>query len=72
MVDNNGMVQDEETVMPTREQFEDYERVRASGATNMFDVRMVIALSDGLDKVTVMSIMKNYGRLMDLYPEVRG
>ena len=30
---------------PTKEQFEDYVRIRDSGNTNMFHVRMVCALS---------------------------
>ncbi len=57
-------------VMPTKEQFESYETVRESGITNMFEVRTVSNFS-GLDRPTILSIMKNYERLMRLYPDVR-
>ena len=52
----------------TREEFESYVDVQESGVTNMFDVRTVESLS-GLDKGTIMSIMKNYGELKDKYDE---
>ena len=54
----------------TKEEFEAYERVRASGITNMFDVRTVQTLS-GLTKEKILAIMQNYGKLMKQYPDVR-
>lgn len=46
----------------TEEQFKAYESVRQSGATNMFDVRVVSDLS-GLCRDTILFIMKNYEAL---------
>lgn len=37
----------------------DYEEVRKSGATNMFDVKTVEMLS-GLGRAEILDIMKNY------------
>jgi hypothetical protein len=50
--------------------FEKYEAVRASGVTNMFDVRTVCSLS-GLERDEVMEIMKSYSDLVKAYPGVR-
>lgn len=50
----------------TREEYYAYERVRQSGMTNMFDVRTVVELT-GLDRPTVLAIMKRYKELMDTY-----
>ena len=55
----------------TKEQFEVYEKVRSSGVTNMFNISLVCELSC-LDRETVMEIIKKYGELMELYPDVRG
>ena len=55
----------------TKDDFEDYERVRSSGATNMFMVNNVIGLSDDLTKEKIMDIMKNYDKYCKLYPGVR-
>lgn len=54
----------------TKEQFADYESVRRSGVTNMFDLSTVEDLS-GLDKATICEIMKRYDDLMARWPEVR-
>jgi hypothetical protein len=54
----------------TRSEFVAYEEVRVGGRTNMFLVSNVEALS-GLDKETIMCIMKNYSQLMDKFPGVR-
>lgn len=54
----------------TKEQFQAYENVRAGGVTNMFDVRMVMQLS-GLDRDTILAIMKGHEGLDTKYPEVR-
>ena len=54
----------------SKEDFQAYETVRESGVTNMFDVRTVGALS-GLEKKTIMEIMKNYETLCKMYPDVR-
>jgi hypothetical protein len=55
----------------TREQFEAYERVRASGTTNMFAVDYVSALS-GLDREEIGAIQRGYKGLMEKFPGVRG
>ncbi len=54
----------------TKKEFEDYETVRYSGVTNMFDTKTVSKLS-GLDKDKILEIMKQYGSLIKKYPEVR-
>ena len=54
----------------TREEFKAYEKVRVSGVTNMWDVRVVETLS-GLDRDTIMEIMKTYSQLVEKYPGVR-
>lgn len=46
----------------TKEKFDEYERVRQSGATNMFNIRMVYHLS-WLSREDILSIMNNYGEL---------
>ena len=56
----------------TKDDFEDYERVRKGGLTNMFAVATVCDLSDNLDKEKVFEIMENYEELMKKFPEVRG
>ena len=56
----------------TKEDYVEYEIVRASGATNMFDVNAVISLSGGaLDKEKIYAIMDNYDALKKKYPGVR-
>ena len=50
----------------TKKQFNRYEGVRLSGATNMFDVRNVTALS-GLNKKQIMTIMESYSELKEKY-----
>lgn len=54
----------------TREQFQAYEDVRKSGVTNMFDLRTVMLLS-GLDRDTIIAIMRGYEGLDAKYPGVR-
>lgn len=54
----------------TREDFESYEAVRVSGVTNMFMISTVEDLS-GLDKDTIIAIIKHYEKLMDKFPGVR-
>jgi len=56
--------------MIDKKKFERYEAVRASGVTNMFDVRTVCDLS-GLEREEVMGIMKSYSDLVKAYPGVR-
>jgi|TARA_R100001530_G_scaffold3327_1_gene4967 hypothetical protein len=52
--------------------FQAYEDVRVSGATNMYDVPMVMQLAGGLiSKKEVATIMDNYSELMKKYPNVR-
>jgi len=50
----------------TKEQFEAYEAVRQSGATNMLDLPAVTTLS-GLTKEEALEIIKNYGDLKDKF-----
>ena len=50
----------------TKEKFDAYIKVQESGITNMFDVIKVAEYS-GLDKDTIMFIMKNYDFLKNLY-----
>jgi len=51
--------------MITPHEFKIYERIRHSGATNMFDMRAVIFLSHGvLTPEKVIYIMKNYEELV--------
>lgn len=52
-----------ETTEIAREEYYAYERVRQSRMTNMHDVRTVMALT-GLDRETVMAIIRRYGELM--------
>ena len=54
----------------TEEEFQEYEDVRESGVTNMFNVRQVEDLS-GLSMKKIMFIMAHYDSLMDQYPKVR-
>lgn len=56
--------------MITQEQFEDYEGVRESGVTNMFDIRRVSDLS-GLTREQIREIFKTYKELIAKYPGVR-
>ena len=52
----------------TKEKFLAYEQVRQSGMTNMFDVRMVIELSDEvLTKDDCLDIMSNYNEYEKKY-----
>ena len=53
----------------TEQDFRQYEDVRKHGRWNMSmrDARY----ASGLDSATYGGVMKHYGELMDLYPEVR-
>jgi hypothetical protein len=51
----------------TSEDWEDYERVRSGGQTNMFDARRVVALSDHLTEDKVRAIGLNYEKLVDYF-----
>ena len=50
----------------SKEEFEAYKKVRASGVTNMFDVTCVSSLS-GLDRETIIAIMENYEELEKVF-----
>lgn len=53
---------------PSKEQFLDYENIRQSGITNMFDIRFVCSLSThGLTKEHCLYIFANYSDLMEEY-----
>ncbi len=54
----------------TKQEFQAYEDVRASGVTNMFAVSVVEDLS-GLDRDTIFAIMKHYSDLNAKYPGIR-
>ena len=54
----------------TKEQFLAFEKVRASGVTNMFDIRFV-EYSSGLSRETVLEITRKYGELSKMYGEAR-
>jgi len=54
----------------SKEDFEAYEKVRESGVTNMFDVKTVSQIS-GLERDTIIEIMKNYSDLVKTFPGVR-
>ena len=47
----------------TKEEFEEYEEIRLSGVTNMFDIRTIVSLSDNLTREKCLEIMKNYSKL---------
>jgi len=54
----------------TKQEFEAYEAVRASGVTNMFEIGVVSRLS-GLSREQILKIMTRYAELSEKYPEVR-
>jgi hypothetical protein len=54
----------------TKQEFQAYEGVRASGVTNMWAVDVVSDLS-GLDQETIVAIMDNYSQLNEKFPDVR-
>ena len=50
--------------MITKQELDIFERIRRTGATNMFDTQAVIFLSHGvLTKDKILEIMKNYSEL---------
>jgi len=56
----------------TKEKFQAYVEVQMSGATNMWDTKMVSELSDEvISSKEVLEIIKQYDGLMEKYPEVR-
>jgi hypothetical protein len=58
--------------MITKEQFQAYEEVRESGATNMWDTNTVSELSEGvLSKKDAIEVIKQYNSLCEKYPDVR-
>lgn len=53
---------------PTKEQFEDYVRIRDIGVTNMFDISAVCAYSvTGLTRDNCVYIMQNFESLAEEY-----
>lgn len=53
---------------PTKEQFEDYVSIRDSGITNMWDVKVVCAVSStGLNHDLCVYIMKHFEELASEY-----
>tara|TARA_R110002110_G_scaffold164660_4_gene364874 strand:+ start:779 stop:982 length:204 start_codon:yes stop_codon:yes gene_type:complete len=54
------------------DEFSAFEEVRSSGATNMWDTRMVAELTDDvITRDQVLTIISNYDELMKKYPQVR-
>ena len=53
----------------TKQDFEDYERVRAGGRWNMFDPNAQRAT--GLNRETYLAVMWHYMVLMEKWPDVR-
>lgn len=51
----------------TRDEFLDYEAVRVSGKTNMFDIGRVLQLSRRLTREKVLKIFKQYEQLAEKY-----
>ena len=50
--------------MVTKKEFEEYERIRETGKTNMFAIREVVSMSNGiLDTESCLIIIKNYSKL---------
>jgi len=56
----------------TKKDFEDYEKVRKSGLTNMFMINQVCELSDGLYRDQVKEIIENYEKYNNMWPDIRG
>lgn len=55
-------------VKPTKEQFEDYVRIRDSGITNMYDIRTIEDISfTQLTKANCLYIMHNFQELAEEY-----
>ena len=54
----------------SEDEFKAYENVRVSGITNMFNVPLVMELSE-LKRNKVIYIMNNYSQLNKQYPNVR-
>ena len=53
---------------PTREQFEEYVRIRNSGITNMLDVRFITDISNtGLNRDICLYIMNHFSALAEEY-----
>lgn len=53
----------------TKQEFQAYEEVRASGVTNMWNITLVKDLS-GIDRDTILSIMEHYSELEAKYPGI--
>ena len=64
-------IQEDKEIEITKEDFEDYEEVRMSGITNMFDIKKVEELSNNLTREKIKAIRSNYEKLMKEYPNVR-
>ena len=53
---------------PTKEQFEEYVRIRDSGITNMCDIRFVVGISrTGLNQDNCLYIMGHFRDLAEEY-----
>ena len=53
---------------PTKEQFDEYVKIRNSGVTNMFDVKFICSISNtGLTEEICLYIMQHFGDLLEEY-----
>ena len=52
--------------MVTKETFKKYEKIRASGVTNMMDVKTICLLA-GISREECFDIMKNYSKYKETY-----
>ena len=53
---------------PTKEQFEEYVRIRDSGITNMYNIRFICEISDtGLTRDICLYIMNSFVELANEY-----
>jgi hypothetical protein len=55
----------------TKEKFADYEKVRVTGRTNMWDTKTVEILADNLTQNDIIDILKNYSKYNKKWPSVR-
>ncbi len=56
----------------TKDDFMEYENIRLSGKTNMFDTNKVIELSGNLNKNKIVEIMENYSEFKNLLQNKNG
>ena len=66
--DIDQIIEDRERMKKVcKDEFDEYEQIRASGKTNMLDVRAVVALSKIITSVKCRVIIKNYDALKEKF-----